>query len=293
MGKSLRMTNEEYHGMRNKPYLSRGVIQTLLSNPYRAWYEHPCLNPEYQPEAKEDKYDIGTAAHELLLEGLDSISVIEADDWRKKEAKEARDAARAVGRIPLLSAQSTRVKDMVTVAEGFLAHCELGITDLRGTGGSELSLIWEEDGIHLKVRPDWLRWDSRLVVDYKTTGASAEPSAFARSIIDHGYDIQWALYRRGVKAVTGVEPDFFFLVQETYPPYLCSLVSLPPMWQQMANEKVEYGIWLWRECLKTGIWPGYPDRIAYVDPPGWALAQWESRAAEIGYGGGEGNELHI
>ena len=43
----------------------------------------------------------------------------------------------------------------------------------------------------------------------------------------------------------------------------------------MAREKIQYGKKIWNECLKTGMWPGYPDQICTVDTPAYALTQWE------------------
>src|SRR3954454_20001620 len=61
-------------------------------------------NPLYQPEERTD-FDIGVAAHLAVLEPerqAQGIVVIEAGDYRTNRAREARDAARAEGKVPLL-----------------------------------------------------------------------------------------------------------------------------------------------------------------------------------------------
>src|ERR1041384_7617158 len=61
-------------------------------------------NPLYAPEAKTD-LDLGIAPHLAVLEPerqADSIVLIEAGDYRTTKAREARDAARAEGKVPLL-----------------------------------------------------------------------------------------------------------------------------------------------------------------------------------------------
>jgi len=66
-------------------------------------------NPLYEPEAKTD-FDIGVAAHLAVLEPerqADSIVLIEAGDYRTTKAREAREAARAAGLVPLLRTKST------------------------------------------------------------------------------------------------------------------------------------------------------------------------------------------
>src|SRR5438270_10945568 len=64
-------------------------------------------NPLYMPEAKTE-FDIGVAAHLAVLEPerqAQSIVVIEAGDYRTGRAREARDAARDAGKVPLLPYQ--------------------------------------------------------------------------------------------------------------------------------------------------------------------------------------------
>src|SRR5438046_4854420 len=64
-------------------------------------------NPLYEPEAKTE-FDIGMAVHLAVLEPrrqADSVVLIEAGDYRTAKAREARDAARAAGLVPLLPYQ--------------------------------------------------------------------------------------------------------------------------------------------------------------------------------------------
>jgi hypothetical protein len=280
-----KISNELYHSkdVTEEPALSRSTIHDLLFDcPLKAWWNHPALNPDYVSD-NDPKYDVGTVAHDILLEGDDICVIIDADDWRKKEIQAQRDEARAEGKTALLRKQYDNVKLMVESATEQIKGCsELGITDLRAQGDSELSYIWKEGETVMKVRPDWISTDRKLIVDYKTTSASANPSEFARTIVSCGYDIQAALYTRGVKAIEGVEPKWVFIVQEVEPPYLCSFIGLPPQFMELGKSKVDYGIFLWNQCMESGIWPAYPNRIAYVEPPAWALTQFEQIAERIG-----------
>lgn len=279
-----KISNELYHtDPCIEPSLSRSIIYELLfHSPAHAWWKHPRLNPEYK-EDNDEKFDIGSAAHSLLLEGFNSVAIIQADDWRKKETKEQRDIARSVGKIPLLEKQWNNVEAMVLSAVGqIINNCkELGIKDLLTEGDSELTYIWQDGKAFLRSRPDWVSKDRKLIIDYKTTGNSANPSEFSRQIISMGLDIQAALYIRGIKSLEGIEPKFIFVVQETSEPYLCSFIGLPPEFLEMGKSKVDYGIKIWEKCLLENNWTGYPNRIAYIDPPSWALAQWELIAQEI------------
>lgn len=259
------------------PSLSRSIIKTLASScPLRAWYEHPRLNPNYVAEERKI-FDIGHASHSLLLEGIDRMAAIEADTWQTKAAKEARDEARKNGKIPVLAKQAENIIAMTSAAIKYLADSELGILDLRGEGESETSYYWEENGTWMRIRPDWINHERTLILDYKSTGSSADPEKYQQIASQTGLDIQDAFYRRGVKAVDGTRPQMVFLVQEIEPPYLCSLVSMDMMFREMGHQKVEKGIKIWRDCLSSNRWPGYTSDIRIIEPKPWALAEWEQR----------------
>ncbi len=268
-----------------EPSLSRSTIVDLIfKSPAHAKFNHPRLNPFYKEE-KSEKFDLGSAAHALLLEGDEKIAIISADNWRKKETKTDREEARNSGLIPLLADQYTASKNMVAAAEKALAECsEIGINNLRGQGDSELSWICNLDGAWIRTRPDWISHDRSLIIDYKTTEMSASPDNFARLVISNGLDIQCELYCRAVEKIAEYRPKFVFMVQESYEPYLCSFVALPPAFMDMAKSKVDYGIWLWKRCRESGIWEGYPNRVAWIEPPQWALNAWEYKATSIGLG---------
>jgi len=280
-----KISHEEYHGKNlcPKPALSRSTIHDLLfKSPAHARYNNIDLNPAYKKD-NDRSFDLGKAGHEILLEGGENIQVIEAQDWRKKDTQEAREIALKEGKSPLLTKQYQQAVDMVSVAEKAIRECkELGITNLRSDGDAELSYIWQEGETWLRVRPDWISKDRKLILDYKTTDASANPSDWTRMAVNMGYDIQTALYLRGVDALEKSTPKFVFLVQETDEPYLCSFIGLSPEFLEMGKSKVDYGIFLWRQCMDKDDWPGYPDKVCWINPPAWSLASWEARAAEIG-----------
>jgi len=264
-----------------EPSLSRGVIHQLLTEtPAHAWQNHPRLNKNLQP-VNDKKFDVGQAAHGLLLEGIDNVSVISAENWMTKAAKEARDEAYATGKTPLLTKDYIVVLAMVEAAKKALKESEFAIEDLQEEGVSEMSYFWQENGIWCRTRSDWVNNQRNLIIDFKTTGMLAHPGTFGKRIADGGYDIQDALYRLGVKEVDGKDARFVFLVQEDDPPFLCSLISLTPQFQAMGEEKVRCGIALWKHCMETGEWPGYPTRTCHIDPPPYALTNWESRRFDL------------
>lgn len=255
------------------PSLSNSVLKTLLSkSPLHARLMHPRLTPQ-EPREDEGKFDLGSAAHSLLLEGQDIIQVCHYDDWRTKAAKEDRAMAREAGRIPMLPHQHAEANLMVEIARDYLARSVLG--NLLADGKPEQTLIWQDEGTNIwcRGRLDWLTEDRSVILDYKTTAMSS-PAQFCRSSMSaFGYDTQSAFYLRGMRAVQRVETEFVFLVQEDEAPYSCYLVQCAPSMQEVAEHKVQRGIDAWAACLKTDNWPGYSEHIYHAEASAWQVEQ--------------------
>jgi hypothetical protein len=278
-GTILQMTADEYHAdPAQTPSLSASVGKILMSkSAYHAWLAHPRLNPKYQAE-ESGTFDIGTAAHALLLEGSRAkICVIEADDWRTKAAKEARDQARASGLTPILARHNVAVIRMVDAAKAFIETTEL--SGIFQDGAPEQTLVWKDNGVACRSRLDWLTKDRRVILDYKSS-ASAQPDWFSRQIANMGYDFQAAFYLRGLKACGHPDAQFVFLAQEIDPPHACSLHGIAPSMLAIAEAKVQRAIDLWRQCLTTGKWPAYDNRVHWAEATAWQMTQHEESLLE-------------
>jgi hypothetical protein len=260
------------------PSLSSSISKILLEqSPRHAWLAHPRLNPEFEPE-QNTKFDLGSAAHAYLLEGFEAFALIDAKNFRPKTAQEARDQAHADGKIPLLAADLATVKAMAGACRSQLARHEEA-ADAFLFGKPEQTLVWQEGEIWCRLRLDWLPAGGNVFYDYKSTGASANPEIWGqRQCFDMAFDVQAAFYRRGIKAVLGIEEAHFrFVVQEQDPPYAVSVIELAPAAINTADRKVAHALDLWRWCLSHDRWPGYPKRVAYVDAPVWAERKWLER----------------
>lgn len=262
-----------------EPSLSSSVARILCSqSPIHAWAAHPRLNPDYQPE-EAAHFDLGTAAHDLLLRGVESVAVLDFADWRTNAAKDARDAARAEGKVPLLADQWERVQAMVQAARIQLDG--LGNPPLFADGEPEMTMTWQEaNGVWCRVRLDWLHESRRFVDDYKTTGRSANPDEWSRTLFNVGYDVQAAFYLRGLAAL-GHQATFRFCVQETAAPYALSVVSLSDSALDLARSKVDYAIRTFGDCLRKGVWPGYSRAVAVAMAPSWEQLRWADIQADL------------
>lgn len=255
-----------------EPSLSATIAKRLcLDSPLHAWYEHPRLSPS-PIEEDRDGFDIGTAAHALLLEQRQSVVIVDRPDWRTKEAREARITARAAGQIPLLKRQWADVQAMTACARTQLAAHTDGGDAMFTVGQPEQTLIWREADVWCRARLDWLR--PGHIDDYKTTSASANPETWTRTLFGAGHDIQAAWYLRGLKALTGFDATFRFAVQECTPPYALSVIGLGPDALTLAEKKILFALEIWRASLASNEWQGYPRRTCWASLPMAHEAWW-------------------
>lgn len=278
-GLHINMPAHEYHADPCPvPALSASIAGIIWhKTPLHGWYAHSRLNPN-RKRIDSAIYDVGTAAHSLILERDESkFSIIDAEDWRTKDAKQQRDDAHAAGRVPLLAKQYLEIKAMADAAHKAIGESEIaGILD---DGTPEATLIAKDGETWLRGRLDFLPTDRRVIIDYKTVGRSAAPESFLRSsVFQFGYDIQAAMYLR-LNAMTGGDPNakFAWIVQETEEPYLCSILGASPSLIECGNMKLDYVLKQWKRCMETGVWDGYGKKIAWLEAPVWELAKIEER----------------
>jgi len=221
-----------------------------------------------------DDFDIGTAAHTMLLGAGAGIEVVDAKTWQSAAAKAAKAKARAEGKVPLLTKQYDATKRMVDAAMSRPEVAEL----INGDGVAEMSAYAydAETWVMLRARFDYLIIgpDKHVtVVDYKTSKDGA-PKAFERSAVSYGYHIQEAHYRRVLAALGYVVDRFVFLVQEKTAPFLTSIHEFDSSAIEDADRVVTLGAKLFAQCHEADEWPGYGDHTHLMTLPSWASKEW-------------------
>lgn len=278
--------------------INSSVIQAMLDRcPHAAWFDS-YLNPARIADESTAAQDAGSIAHSILLDGhANGVVVIDPNDyqadktgnipkgWTNKAIRTARDEARAAGKIPVLKDDFALINSMVVAARAFIESCREDEPAVWGAfypngGASEVTMVWDDDGVPCRIRPDRISVDKRLIVDYKTTQRSAEPDAWGRQqLTGMGHYISAAFYRRGVEKLTGTSPAYTYLVQEQEPPFLCSLVGMSPHHFALGEDKVRTALDYWRMCVQRSHWPAYPTRVCYPEVPAWVDSQWEEKRA--------------
>lgn len=259
---------DEYHADRTS--ISSTGLRALLPPGCPAQFKYDRDNPA--PPKRE--FDLGHAVHtEVLGEGPE-LDPLPFDNYLTKAAKQARHEAREMGAVPLLRHEWEQVQAM---AEAIRQHPVAGPLFAPGTGIAERSMYWTDPatGVRCRIRPDWLRQagEGRLIaVDLKTAKA-VDPAALQRAVYEHGYHAQAAFYLSGIRAVGlqgDQEPAFIFVFQSKTAPYLVHLVELDFPALTLGAARNERALRIYAECERTGVWPGFNDRITYLPLPAWA-----------------------
>lgn len=280
-----------------EPSLSSGAAHRIITrSPAHVYSTHPRFGNADQEDTTAT--DIGSIAHDLLLGGEGKICVIDPAEYRSKPTKDnpdgsvpvgwtnnsiraARDESRDNGLVPILIGQMAGARAMANAARSFLADSEIaGVLD---EGEGESTMIWQEGETWFRARPDWMNWQQKIMLHYKTSQTSVRPEPFIRGVMSSfGYDVSLAFYRRGFEALQGQADDWLhvILAQEQAHPYACSLIGLSPVMMALADDKVERAVAIWRACMKSGKWPAYSGSIHYAEPTAWQLAEAE-RQQEI------------
>ncbi len=271
----LEVSAEEYHkDPCETPSLSSSTAKVLVTeSPLHAWTGHPRFgDEESDEEASEDEptvaKDNGTLIHRLLLGKGPEIVVVEFNDFKKQAARDARDEARAAGKLPVIA---HKYESSLEVAEHLRRRLKGYGYDL--TGESEVAIEWFERGINGAVRCrsmlDHVFIDDGRIYDLKTI-RSANPKHIGRTWIEKGYDLQAIVYPRALEALRPelrgrVEMDFLFV--ETKPPY--AVVPGEPDGAILEIGKLRWAraVRVWEDCLAKSIWPSYVTSRTVFEAP--------------------------
>ena len=255
------MSDAEYFAAEG---LSHSDTKLLARSP--AYYRYVKTTGDREMKSE---YDFGHAVHELLLGKGGGIEVIDANDWRTKAAKEARDEARAAGRAPMLQHEYDKAK---ACADGVRLH-PFARMILDGMDHAELARFWDDGDVRRKAKIDAVI--GRCGVDVKTTD-NADTEAFGRSAGKYGYATQNSWYEDALTACLGIDdPGFLFLVVEKNPPYLVNVIQLDRYDVELGAKRNRQMIDLYRQCRDADTWPAYGDGINQAQLPRWAELEME------------------
>jgi len=272
------LDNEKYH--RSNGTSSSG-LKTLL--PQTA--AHLKYSREH-PKSSTPNMRLGTAVHSLVLEPHkfeEDNAVMPVINARTNAGKaEKADFVQANEGKNVITLDQYDVAQKM--AERVHAHPIAGllVKDLI----VESSIYWwykardREDGTEykelLKVRPDGISKNYPILIDLKTT-ADGSYSGFIKSVQNFYYHVSAAMYLEGVNQNKQLMSEvkhvnfnkFVFVCVENFPPYEVSCYELSEDYRKIGYYLYAMGV----ERLQLGrenAWPGYPEEVRVLEPPGYA-----------------------
>ena len=252
-------SNSTYH---NNKAISRSGLWTLLTKtPFHLLHS----------QGKRSRaMDIGSAVHAAVLEpdSFVRVYVKGPEDRRGNKWREALDEAEAHGRTLLVEGDYNEVE---AIAETALSN-SIVQSLLSGNKLIEQSIYHTENGVDVKVRPDLINIDKRIMVDLKTTSDASE-RGFSSSVAKFGYHLQQFMYMDVYNKQGGDVDAFLFIClekpQDGMPPII-KTYQLDEM-SNIEGERI-YNLALerYKECVDNKTFPAYGDDIGVISLPQWA-----------------------
>jgi len=126
----------------------------------------------------------------------------------------------------------------------------------------EVNVFWQEDGIAVKSRLDYL--NNGVVVDLKTC-----KSLNKRDIKDHiwryGVDMQAAMNLDGLNANGYPANSFVLIMIEKEAPYLTRTFEMSPSLISRGRQRYKDALGIYKECKANDEWPGYEQEIETLE----------------------------
>lgn len=282
-------TQDEYFAEPCKePALSASIAHVLDNeSPLHAWSRHPKLGGVSRPATKA--LDNGSLSHALLLGTGKDVEVIDAADYRTNAAKDARDLARKLGKVPVLADDYRDAERKATILRARFIDKGIALD-----GQSEVTALWPETattGAPVQCRGMLDHLKLPRIYDIKSI-RSANPETCKRHVADYGYAIQRAAY---VSAVEKIRPDllgrvdFIFVFYELEPPFAVTPIRMNGEFRELGARAWRRAIDRWEQCLRTNKWPDYTDANQILDlaPLPWTLTRDSERHGE------ESSDAHV
>lgn len=265
------LPEREYHAPKDE--LSSTGAKLLLESP--AKFKYQVLDGNRVHRAS---FDLGTAVHTKVL-GVGGKFITYPDEHltpsgnvsTKAVTVEWETEQRAGGKIILTPREADTVAAM---AESVLAN-PVARKLFERPGHPEVSVFDEYLGVKRRGRFDYLPDEGGIVVDLKTT-VDASKAGFARAAARYGYHVQRGHYLDILKRL-GREADMLFVAVEKEPPYLVQVHRLSPEFAEMGETEALAAVDAYRRCMDSGVWPGYPDEVAMLEPPMFAVYDYQDK----------------
>jgi len=276
----MKIPHESYHidSVSKQPSLNASTaIRIVSETPLHAKTHHPRFRLPDEGEKPKRHFDLGKAFHSLLLGKGDPVVVLDFPDYRKKEAREARDEAYSEGKVPMLAKEwgdtGSVLYEMTESAEKKIRAAGYG-GDFYLDSDTEHGILVDVDYCPCRILCDCINLERNTVFDLKTTATLAEPHDWMRRAMQMGIDIRVGHYLDVLKAEYDRDFTYLFVLTEKSPPYASAIVELDSRTIALGRSKASVARELWLIGLRQGSWDAWPDEVQLAAASEWAFMDW-------------------
>jgi len=135
---------------------------------------------------------------------------------------------------------------------------------------TEICIVWRDamTDVLCKARIDALAAAIGVMADLKTC-RDARAHAFGRAFYDRGYYRQMQFYLLGLASAYD-NADPVIIAAENTKPHAVAVYEVDPAALDLGYREICEMLPRVKECMATGIWPGYAENIGTIGLPRWA-----------------------
>lgn len=269
------MTSDGIHSMAFEQYVAAdGISKSMLdylAHPYTPAHLRAHLD-EPRSEPTEAQL-IGTITHRAIFEPDTMVGAFwvkpEGMKFTTKEGKKWQDDHQ--DRQIVSADTAEKIRRMV---QSVWAH-PIAKRLLTGSSFERSLFAKDEHGTLRKARLDVLTASGNMLPDLKTCD-SAAPEDFEKTAWNYRYHVQ-AAYYLDICALLGIEREkFLFICVEKAAPYCVAVHEMHPILVEHGRKTYQRDLALYRQCVETGEWPGYPTDVHKIAAPAWAMKEIEN-----------------
>ncbi len=249
-----KLTNEEYHACEG---LSASAIKVLLKCP--KIFHHQYIMGNRGEETKAMR--IGTALHTLILEPHLFGPTHAILDVMPKKGSKNYDLT-----MSLHADKNWIHKDdyaeLISMSATLKLHDYFDLIFSK-EGKAEQSIFWEQEGVLLKSRPDFVNYKAGIIFDLKTA-ADASRDEFSRAKFKYGTYIQSYMQQAAVEELTGKKFPVVHVVVEKNAPYPVACYQVTEAELSMGKFQLEKALQYYSDCKTMGRWRGYTTHAEWM-----------------------------
>ncbi len=273
--KDSTFTNDQHHA--HLESTSSSSLKVVIDSPYT--YLSGLMDRQNGIEKKPSKsMNFGTIAHLMILEPAEfkrRFIMAPKFDRRTNVEKAAEQAFLSDLPPDAVIMNEEEYDDFMGVINAIMQHEKA--RDIFTEGVTEVSGFYRDPvtGLLIRIRPDFIstRNDLSMFIDLKTARDSSY-KGFQRQIGELRYDMQLALYREGIKQITGSYPEICgWTVVENKRPYEVSIFTADNAMIEIGERWCRYALDRLAKCIRDKKFPQRQTMVEDMAPSKYMMDQ--------------------